>query len=112
MSISFSSLKYPEGSQEWGFHSYRYDLQTNERIIWPQVPQNQFPINIGYFGKLIFEEPLPPSNTPVYVIPYVNGLVSNNFSDSPSQPKILAGGYLKIPIGNGLNHDVTLNPDF
>ena len=112
MAIPFSSIKYPEGSQKWGFQTYRFDLQTNERSIWTKVPQNQFPINIGYYGELIFEEPLPSSNTPIYLIPYINGLVSEDFSETTSQKKILFGGDMKIPVGNGLNLDITLNPDF
>ena len=112
MAIPFSSIKYPEGSQKWGFQTYRFDLQTNERSIWTKVPQNQFPINIGYYGELFFEEPLPSSNTPLYLIPYTNGLVSKDFSETTSQKKILFGGDMKIPVGNGLNLDITLNPDF
>ena len=112
MAIPFSSIKYPEGSQIWGFQTYRFDLQTNERSIWTKVPQNQFPINIGYYGELIFEEPLPSSNTPLYVIPYANGLVSKDFSETTSLRKLLFGGDMKIPVGNGLNFDITLNPDF
>jgi hypothetical protein len=112
MAIPFSSIKYPEGSQKWGFQTYRFDLQTNERSIWTKVPQNQFPINIGYYGELLFEEPLPSSNTPLYLIPYTNVLVSKDFSETTSQKKILFGGDMKIPVGNGLNLDITLNPDF
>ena len=112
MAIPFSSIKYPEGSQKWGFQTYRFDLQTNERSIWTKVPQNQFPINIGYYGELLFEEPLPSSNTPLYLIPYTNGLVSKDYSETTSQKKILFGGDMKIPVGNGLNLDITLNPDF
>ena len=87
MAIPFSSIKYPEGSQKWGFQTYRFDLQTNERSIWTKVPQNQFPINIGYYGELLFEEPLPSSNTPLYLIPYSNVLVSKDFSETTSQKK-------------------------
>ena len=112
MAIPFSSIKYPEGRKKWGFQTYRFDLQTNERSIWTKVPQNQFPINIGYYGELLFEEPLPSSNTPLYLIPYTNGLVSKDFSETTSQKKILFGGDMKIPVGNGLNLDITLNPDF
>ena len=49
MAIPFSSIKYPEGSKKWGFQTYRYDLQSNERSIWTNVDQNQIPINIGYY---------------------------------------------------------------
>ena len=112
MAIPFSSIKYPEGSKKWGFQTYRYDLQSNERSIWTNVDQNQIPINIGYYGSLIFEAPLAKSKTPIYLIPYVNGIVSTDFNEDPTSQKVSLGGDLKIPIANSLNLDVTLNPDF
>ena len=112
MAIPFSSIKYPEVSQKWGFQTYRYDLQSNERSIWTNVDQNQIPINIGYYGALVFEEPLTASKMPIYLIPYVNVIVSNNFNGEPVSKKVTVGGDLKIPVGNSLNLDVTLNPDF
>ena len=112
LEIPFSSLKYPENSKVWGFQSYRYDFQRNERSIWTNVDQTQFPINIGYFGELIFEEPLKKNKTPLYLIPYVNGLTSKDFTNSSTNSSFSTGGDLKIAIGTGLNLDVTLNPDF
>jgi len=112
IAIPLNSLKYPEGSQRWGFQSYRFDMQTNERSSWSSIPQNQIPINLGYLGELVFEEPLTKNKTPLYLIPYINGLSSNSFNDSPLANSLNVGGDLKIAIGNGLNLDVTLNPDF
>lgn len=112
IAIPLNSLKYPEGSQRWGFQSYRFDMQTNERSSWSSVPQNQIPINLGYLGELVFEEPLTKNKTPLYLIPYINGLSSNSFNDFPLANSLNVGGDLKIAIGNGLNLDVTLNPDF
>jgi len=112
LAIPFNSLKYPEGSQRWGFQSYRYDMQTNERSSWSSVPQNQIPVNLGYLGELVFEEPLSKNKTPLYLIPYINRLSSNSFNDSPKANSLNVGGDLKIAVGNGLNLDITLNPDF
>ena len=112
LAIPFNSLKYPEGSQHWGFQSYRYDMQTNERSSWSSVPQNQIPVNLGYLGELVFEEPLSKNKTPLYLIPYINRLSSNSFNDSPKANSLNVGGDLKIAVGNGLNLDITLNPDF
>ena len=95
MAIPFSSIKYPEGSQKWGFQTYRYDLQSNERSIWTNVDQNQIPINIGYYGALVFEEPLPASKMPIYLIPYVNGIISNNFNGEPISKKVTSTDYKK-----------------
>ena len=112
IAIPLNSLKYPEGSQRWGFQSYRYDMQSNERSSWARVPQNQIPINLGYLGELVFEEPLRRSKTPVYVIPYTNILSSKDFNTDLSDHSLTVGGDLKIAVGNGLNLDVTINPDF
>jgi len=112
IAIPFTSLKYPEGSQKWGFQSYRYDLQNNERSIWTNVYQNQIPINIGYYGELVFEEPLKKNRTPLYLIPYINGLTAKDFTSNSSDNTFSTGGDLKVAIGTGLNLDVTLNPDF
>ena len=112
MAIPFSSLKYPDGSQKWGFQTYRYDLQNNERSIWTNVDKNQIPINIGYYGELIFETPLKKNKTPLYLIPYINGLSAKDFANKKTNPSFSSGGDLKIAVGTGLNLDVTLNPDF
>ena len=112
ITIPFTSLKYPEGSQKWGFQSYRYDLQKNERSIWTNVDQNQIPINVGYYGEMVFEEPLKKNRTPLYLIPYINGLTSKEFTSNSSDNTFSTGGDLKVAVGTGLNLDVTLNPDF
>ncbi|MBF12427.1 MAG: hydrolase [Flavobacteriaceae bacterium] len=112
IAIPFSSIKYPENSKIWGFQSYRYDFQRNERSIWTNVVQNQFPINIGFFGEIIFEEPLKKNKTPLYIIPYINGLTSKEYSAIGKDNFLSIGGDLKIAVGTGLNLDITLNPDF
>lgn len=114
IAIPFNSLKYPDGSQKWGFQSYRYDIQSNEQSSWSAVPQNQIPVNLGFLGELVFEEPLKKSKAPVYLIPYINSLSSNDFSgnDNSINNSLTFGGDSKIAVGNGLNLDVTLNPDF
>jgi hypothetical protein len=112
IAIPLNSIKYPEGSQRWGFQSYRFDMQSNERSSWSPVPQNQIPVNLGFLGELVFEKPLSKNKTPLYLIPYTNILSSNDFSANPTSNSITLGGDLKIAVGNGLNLDVTLNPDF
>lgn len=110
--IPFSSLKYPENSKVWGFQAYRYDFQRNERSFWTNVDQNQFPINIGFFGELIFEEALKKNKTPLYLIPYINGLTSKEYNNFTTDNAFSVGGDFKIALGTGLNLDITLNPDF
>ena len=42
----------------------------------------------------------------------MNGLLSKNFEENSNNNSLTIGGDLKVAIGNGLNLDVTLNPDF
>ena len=62
--------------------------------------------------EMVFEKPLGKSRTPLALIPYINGITSRDYTvhDSKSQYKV--GGDAKLAIGNGMNLDLTLNPDF
>ncbi|MCS7018498.1 MAG: DUF5916 domain-containing protein [Cytophagales bacterium] len=112
--IPFSSVKFPEGSRKWRFQIFRWDLQSNEQSAWARVPQNQLLANLAFMGELVFENPLGKSRPPVYLIPYVNGLAAKDYQTEQVQntTQLSVGGDAKIAIGNGMNLDVTLNPDF
>jgi len=112
MKIPFSSIKFPEGSKTWRFQAYRFNLQSNEWSTWARVDQNQILVNLGFFGTIEFEKPLKKSNTPLYVIPYINGLSSNDFQQDQIKNSFTYGGDAKVAVGNGMNLDITLNPDF
>ncbi len=112
MIIPFNSLKFPEDSTTWRFQCYRWNLISNEQTVWSRVPQNQLLINLGFFGTLEFEKPLKKSKTPFYVIPYVNGITEKDFQLDQNKTSLTYGGDAKIAVGNGMNLDVTLNPDF
>lgn len=112
MIIPLSAFKYREGETKWRFNSYQFDTQDNERNTWVNIPQNQFIFNLAYMGEMIFEKPLGKSKTPVSIIPYVNTITSKDFENDISQTDIKFGGDAKFTIGNSLNLDLTLNPDF
>jgi len=112
MLIPFASLKFPEGSTSWRFQAYRWNLQSNEQSTWARVPQNQLLINLGFFGELEFEKPLRKSKTPVYIIPYINTLASKDFQLDQNNQQFTYGGDAKVAVGNGMNLDITVNPDF
>lgn len=113
MAIPFTSLKFREGGTEWRFQAYRFDLQGNEQSAWARVPQNQLLINLGFMGDMVFEKPLGKSRTPFAIIPYIStGSEKNFISDAPADNELSVGGDAKIAIGNGMNLDITLNPDF
>lgn len=110
--IPFSSLKYADGVQSWGFQTYKFDLQSREQSVWSRVPQNQLLANLAFIGKMNFEKPLLKSKSPLYLIPYLNTIASKNYSGNSSQTNFTVGADAKIAVGNGLNLDITANPDF
>ena len=112
MIIPLSAFKYREGETRWRFNSYQFDTQDNERNTWVNIPQNQFIFNLAYMGEMIFEKPLGKSKTPVSIIPYVNTITAKDYENDVSQTDLKFGGDAKFTIGNSLNLDLTINPDF
>lgn len=112
MIIPFTSLKFKEGTTQWRFNSYRVDTQANERSTWTNIPQNQLIYNLAFMGDMIFERPLGKSTTPLAIIPYINTLSQKDFENNESLNNFNFGGDAKVSIGNSLNLDITVNPDF
>ena len=112
IAIPFSSLKFIEGATHWRFRPYRWNLQNNEQSTWVRVPQNQLLSSLAFMGRLDFEQPLGKSRTPFAFIPYANAAVEKNFSPESSSASLKAGADAKIAVSDGLNLDITLNPDF
>lgn len=112
VAIPFTSLKFVEGSTKWRFRSYRWNNQSNEQSTWVQVPQQQLLSSLAYMGELHFERPLGRSRTPFTLIPYINTLTDHDFTTDESNTSLKVGGDAKVAIGNGMNLDITLNPDF
>jgi len=112
IAIPFTSLKFEEGEDTWRFRPYRWNLQTNEQSTWVRVPQNQLLSNLAFMGEMKFEEPLGKSRTPLAIIPYVNALAQKDYELDSDNTNIKFGGDAKVAIGNGLNLDLTVNPDF
>ncbi len=113
MAIPFSTLRFQEGGTKWGFSSFRFDTQSNERSTWLQIPRNQWLFNLAYTGDMIWEEPLPPSGANVSIIPYLSGSYAQDAEEPVENP--FGGGAgldAKIGITSGLNLDLTVNPDF
>ena len=110
--IPLSSIKFNEGANSWRVQCYRWDMQTNEQSAWAKVPQNQMLSSLAFMGELQFEQPLGKSHTPVAIIPYINTLVSKDFTIDSKNNNFTFGGDAKIAIGNSMNLDITVNPDF
>ena len=112
MAIPLTSFKFSEGETKWRFQSYRFDMQSNERSNWYRVPQNQSVINLAFMGDMYFEKPLGKSKTPLAIIPYLNGVADKDFTIDDRNTPLKMGGDAKFAIGNSMNLDITLNPDF
>ncbi|MEX0291455.1 MAG: DUF5916 domain-containing protein [Flavobacteriaceae bacterium] len=110
--IPLTSFKFKEGETKWRFQAYRFDMQTNERSVWYKVPQNQIVINLAFMGDMFFEKPLGKSRTPMAIIPYINTIAEKDFELDDPNLNFKVGGDAKVSIGNGMNLDITLNPDF
>ncbi len=112
MAIPLTSLKFEEGTKKFRFNSYRLDMQTNERTTWADIPQNQPIFSLAFMGDMIFEKPLGKSRTPLAFIPYINGITAKDYENNQSLNNFKVGADAKVSIGNSLNLDLTINPDF
>src|SRR6056297_785501 len=110
--IPLTSFKFREGETKWRFNSYRFDMQSNEQSTWFSIPQNQLIYNLAFMGEMVFEKGLGKSRTPLALIPYVNGISTKDFENNENQNNFKVGADAKIAVGNSLNLDLTLNPDF
>jgi hypothetical protein len=110
--IPFSSIKFREGETEWRVQCYRWDIGINEQSAWSHVPQNQLLSSLAFMNKMVFEKPLGKSRTPFAIIPYINALTSKDFESGITDSKLKFGGDAKVAIGNSMNLDITVNPDF
>jgi uncharacterized protein YihD (DUF1040 family) len=110
--IPLSAFKYREGETKWRFNSYHFDTQDNERNTWMNIPQNQFIFSLAYMGDMIFEKPLGKSKSPISIIPFINTIAAKDYETDESTSDFKIGGDVKFTIGNSMNLDLTVNPDF
>ncbi|MEQ3655124.1 MAG: DUF5916 domain-containing protein [Dokdonia sp.] len=110
--IPLSAFKYRAGETRWRFNCYQFDTQGNERNTWINIPQNQFIFNLAYMGDMIFEKPLGSPRSPISIIPYINAFAGKDYQEDEDLSDFGVGGDARLTIGNSLNLDLTLNPDF
>tara|TARA_R110001583_G_scaffold52953_4_gene163884 strand:+ start:7290 stop:9494 length:2205 start_codon:yes stop_codon:yes gene_type:complete len=110
--IPLTAFKFREGETKWRFNSYRFDTQSNENSTWMNIPQNQNIYGLTFMGDMIFERPLGKSRSPIAIIPFVNTISQNDYENEEKTNNIKIGGDAKFAIGNSMNLDITVNPDF
>jgi hypothetical protein len=112
MRIPLSTLNFPKGATSWRFNFFRSDATEFQRTTWARIPQEFKVYNLAFMGKIHFEKPLGKSNANISVIPFINAITVKDFERDKDLSDFSVGGDVKIPIGNGLNLDLTYNPDF
>jgi hypothetical protein len=112
IAIPLFSLKFMDGATKWRFRPFRANLQETEHTTWLRIPQNQPLISLAYMGEMVFERPLKRIRTPYVLIPYLNTFAGKDFLTGETDSYLNLGGDAKIAVGNGMNLDLTFNPDF
>ncbi|MBN1158693.1 MAG: carbohydrate binding family 9 domain-containing protein [Bacteroidales bacterium] len=112
-SIPFRSIRYFEGSTEWGINFGRMDLKSNEKSAWAPMPRQFVHADLAYTGTLVWDEPLGKAGLRFSLIPYVKGKVTrDNEADEDTKWSGGAGFDTKIMLSSSMNLDLTVNPDY
>lgn len=112
--IPFKSINYDTNVEEWGINFVRNDMKRNEYSTWNHVPLGFPGIDIGHLGSLTVKD-IPEKRKQGFIIqPYVLGSANKDFQASSNglQNDIEIGLDAKVPIGQKLKMDLTVNPDF
>lgn len=111
--IPFRSIRYNEGTPEWGINFSRHDLKLNEKSSWAPMPR-QFPTAaLAFTGSLVWDKPLPSSGARFSLIPYVSAKGTQNMEvNNKIRSDGNAGLDAKVILSTSMNLDLTINPDY
>ena len=113
MAIPFKTLRYEAGKTSWGINFTRNDKKNNRLDTWAPVPRQFWVIDLGYTGKMIWDEAPKKLTSNIAAIPYVNVQQNKDFeAGEPANNSLAAGMDAKIALTPALNLDLTINPDF
>lgn len=121
IAIPFSTLRFKPGLKEWRINFCRIDYKQNEMSTWVPLFRNFSVANLGYAGRMIWDEPIEKKGPSFSLIPYLTGQLDQNWpnatrNDLPAthseKMKFNAGLEAKVPVSNSLNLDLAMNPDF
>lgn len=113
--IPLRSIRYKEGSTEWGINFSRQDLKTNEKSSWAPMPRQFATATLAFTGSLVWDKPLPASGPRFSLIPYISSKATQNkeaVEDYKPKTKASAGMDAKVILSTSLNLDLTVNPDY
>jgi len=111
MAIPFRILKYSEDISEWGVNFIRNAIFANEFHNWTAVPEQFWPPNPAYAGKLIWDQNPQPKKGNFNLIPYLTGGVEKE-AGNDAKGNFNAGLDARVAVSSTMNLDLTVNPDF
>ncbi len=112
MKIPFSSIRFKDAPY-WRFNSYRFNIDRNETSTWINIPQNQVIFSLAFMGDIVWDKKPESQGTSIGIIPFATTALSKDYEeDTDVELSYGFGGDVKIPVGTGLNLDLTFNPDF
>ncbi len=112
MAIPFRTIRYNEGSTNWGINFSRNDLNQNETSCWAPVPRNFNVATMAFNGDLLWDNPLKKAGLNVAFIPYGITGYTADYENDTSFYRLNAGFDAKLAVTSSLNLDITVNPDF
>ena len=111
--IPFSTLRYGNDVETWGFNVARRIRRLNEESFWTPVPREFNLYRLNYAGDL--EGLRPPFRRLATMTPYVLGSTARDYT-SPTETGFgqdgNVGGDAKFQVTQGLTLDLTYNTDF
>ncbi len=111
--IPLQILRFDENQKTWGLNFIRNDASNGFYHTWTHIPLQFNGTDLGYTGRLIWENPPHRTKGNINLSPYLNHSISKDYEENePWKNKPGAGLDAKIGIGSAMNLDLTVNPDF
>ena len=110
--IPFSTLRYGQENEAWGFNVSRRVRRLNEESFWSPVPREFDLYRLDFAGTL--EGMDPPFSRLATVTPYVLASTARDYAAGQTafDEDGEIGGEAKIQVTQGLTLDLTVNTDF
>ena len=111
MFIPFKTLRFNVQNLAWGINFARIEPGKNETHVWAPIPRQFEFFDLGYCGKLEWDEIPGQAGANISFIPYT-AFRTNKAADGERDNDFEMGGDAKFGLTNSLNLDLTFNPDF
>lgn len=111
--IPFQIIRFGDNAREWGINFIRNDASRGQYSTWTKIPLQFNGTDLGFTGKLIWDEAPSRAKGNYNVAPYVSGTASKDYEENTKREvKPGLGLDAKVGVGTAMNLDLTVNPDF